>query len=284
MRFQITHVTTYTFDRPVFLEPHTIRLCPRPDPYQRVLDFGIDVKPEPSRLAAALDPQGNSIHHAWFSGLTPTLTVSTHFDAETLLTNPFDYILTDERFQDLPLRYPPEIDAVIGPYRVSKAAPAGEVSVFAQSIADEAQRRTIPFLTRLNERIRETSTVEIREEGDAQPPEQTLATRTGACRDLTVLFMECCRVMGLGARFVSGYHEGDEDSDRHYMHAWAEVYLPGGGWRGFDPTHGLAVADRHVAIASGPTPETAFPVSGSFRGTGAAARMDADVQVKVSGT
>ncbi len=210
MRFQVTHVTTYTYDRPVFLEPHTIRLRPRPDPYQRVLDFGIDVTPEPSRLAAALDPQGNSIHHTWFSGLTSTLTVSAHFDVETLLTNPFDYILTDERFQDLPLEYPPEIDAVVGPYRVSESAPAGEVGGFAQSIADEVQRRTIPFLTRLNERICEMCTVEIREEGDAQPPEQTLATRTGACRDLTVLFMECCRSLGLAARFVSGYHEGDE--------------------------------------------------------------------------
>ncbi len=67
------------------------------------------------------------------------------------------------------------------------------------------------------------------------------------------------------------------------MHAWAEIYLPGGGWRGFDPTHGLAVADRHVAVAAGPTPETAFPVSGSFRVTGAAARMEAVVQVTVSG-
>lgn len=284
MRFQVTHLTTYTYDKPVFLEPHTIRLCPRPDPYQRVLDFGIEVEPQPSRLAAALDPQGNSIHHAWFSDLTPSLKVSVRFDVETLLTNPFDYILTDERLQKLPVAYPPEIDAVVLPYRQIGRGAGEQIDAFTQSIADDVEQQTIPFLTRLNEHIYEISDVEIREEGEAQPPEQTLATRKGACRDLTVLFMACCRSVGLASRFVSGYHEGDKDSDRHHMHAWAEVYLPGGGWRGFDPTHGLAVADRHIAVASGPMPDTAAPVSGSFRGTGAVARMEANVQVTVSGT
>ena len=107
-------------------------------------------------------------------------------------------------------------------------------------------------------------------------------TRTGACRDLTVLFMECCRSLGLAARFVSGYQEGDKGTDRRYMHAWAEVYLPGGGWRGFDPTHGIAVTDRHVAVASGPTPATAAPISGTFRGTGAIARMEAALRIEVT--
>ena len=282
MKFQVTHVTTYRYDRPVFLQLHTIRLRPRPDPYQRVLDFGIKVEPEPSRLAAALDPQGNSIHHAWFSGLTESLTVSVRFDVETLLTNPFDYILADERIQKLPVEYSPEIDAVVLPYRQGGQGAGESIDTFTESIAEDSEQQTIPFLTRLNERIYEISDVEIREEGEAQPPEQTLMERKGACRDLAVLFMECCRSAGLAARFVSGYHEGDKDSDRHHMHAWAEVYLPGGGWRGFDPTHGLAVADRHVAVASGPTPETAAPVSGSFRGTGASAGMTANVQVNVS--
>ncbi len=282
MRFQVSHVTKHHYNRPVFLEPHTIRLHPRADPFQRVLGFTIDVTPRPTQLAAVLDPQGNSIHHAWFEDLTESLTVRVHFDVETLLKNPFGYLLTDERYGRLPLEYAPEIETLVAMYRGAAPGSAGAVGDFARSIAGEAQHRTIPWLTTLNQRIYEISEVEIREDGDPQPAEQTLATRTGACRDLTVLFMECCRSLGLAARFVSGYQEGDEDTDRRYMHAWAEVYLPGGGWRGFDPTHGIAVSDRHVAVAAGPTPATAAPISGSFRGTGALARMEADLQMEVT--
>jgi transglutaminase-like putative cysteine protease len=282
MRFVVSHVTKHHYDRPVFLEPHTIRLYPRSDPFQRVHDFRIDVTPAPSELAAVLDPQGNSIHHAWFKGLTELLTVSVRFDVETLLTNPFGYLLTEERYGRLPLQYAPEIEPLVTPYLIGAPAPAEVVGGFAESIAAEVQHGTIPFLSTLNQRIYETSQVEIREDGNPQPAEQTLATRIGACRDLAILFMECCRSQGLAARFVSGYQEGDNDIDRRYMHAWAEVYLPGGGWRGFDPTHGLTVADRNVAVAAGPTPETAAPISGSFRGTGAVARMEADLQMEVT--
>ena len=282
MRFQVSHVTKHLYDRPVFLEPHTIRLRPRSDPFQRVHDFRIDITPAPSELAAVLDPQGNSIHHAWFNDMTESLSVSVDFDVETLRTNPFDYMLTEERYGNLPLQYASEIETLVALYRTGAPASVGAVGSFAQSIAAEARRRTIPFLTTLNQRLYDTCQIEIREDGDPQPPDQTLTTRTGACRDLAVLFMECCRSQGLAARFVSGYQEGDKDTARRYMHAWAEVYLPGGGWRGFDPTHGLVVADRHVTAAAGPTPDTAAPISGSFRGTGAVASMEADIQIDVT--
>ncbi len=282
MKFQVSHLTKHHYDRAVFLEPHTIRLCPRSDPFQRVHDFKIEVTPQPTKLASVLDPQGNNVYHAWFDDMTPSLTVGVDFGVETLLTDPFDYMLTEERFGRLPLRYAPEMEPLLTAYRIGAPASAGAVGDFAQSIAAETGRLTIPFLTTLNQRIYDTFEVEIREDGDPQVAEQTLTTRTGACRDLTVLFNECCRSLGLAARFVSGYHEGDQDADRRYMHAWAEVYLPGGGWRGFDPTHGLAVADRHVALAAGPTPEAAAPISGSFRGTGAVARMEAEVHVEVA--
>ena len=203
MRFQVSHVTRYHYDRPVFLEPHTIRLHPRSDPFQWVRDFEIEVTPAPSELAAVLDPQGNSIHHAWFNDLTESLTVSVDSDVETLLMNPFVYMLTDERYNDLPFQYPLEVDTLLTAYR--RGAPAsGPVGGFAQAIAAEVQRRTIPFLTTLNQRIYDICEVEIREEGGPQAANQTLRTRTGACRDLTVLFTECCRSLGLAARFVSG--------------------------------------------------------------------------------
>jgi transglutaminase-like putative cysteine protease len=125
--------------------------------------------------------------------------------------------------------------------------------------------------------------VTIREESEPQAPGMILAQRYGACRDLAVLFMDACRALGLGARFVSGYQEGDPDQEGRRLHAWAEVYIPGGGWRGYDPTHGPAVADRHVAVAAGMHPTFAAPITGTFRGTGVSSRMQADIQLSVSG-
>jgi transglutaminase-like putative cysteine protease len=95
--------------------------------------------------------------------------------------------------------------------------------------------------------------------------------------------MDACRALGLGARFVSGYQEGDPDQPRRYLHAWAEVYLPGAGWRGYDPSHGLAVADRHVAVAAGMRSDLAAPISGIFRGTGVSSRMQAEIRLRTTG-
>ena len=112
------------------------------------------------------------------------------------------------------------------------------------------------------------------------PPRVTLEKGQGACRDLAVLFVAACRALGFGARFVSGYHQGHSEPMRRDLHAWAEVYLPGGGWRGYDPSLGLAVADRHVAVAAGTRPDQAAPISGSFRGTGVSSRMRAEIRME----
>ena len=280
MRYRITHLTRYDYDRPVFLEPQTIRLQPRSDPFQRLDEFGMEVTPPPSQLAAALDPQGNSIRCAWFEGLTESLTVRVEAAVETLLANPFDYMLTAAGCETLPMRYPPEDETLLNPC-LEGPAQADAVADFARSVAEDVELRTMPFLTALTDRLFDRWEVEIRETGDPHPPEQTLREEKVACRDLAVLFMACCRSLGIASRFVSGYQEGDREAGRRDMHAWAEVYLPGGGWRGYDPTHGLAVADRHIAVAAAPTPAGAAPISGSFRGTDATARMQAEVRIDV---
>ena len=104
--------------------------------------------------------------------------------------------------------------------------------------------------------------------------------KCGACRDVSVLFNDACRSLGLPARFVSGYFEGDPDNPENDLHAWSEVYLPGAGWRGFDPTHGLAVAARHVALIAGIEPDQAAPLTGSFRGTEATSEIEFDVKIR----
>jgi transglutaminase-like putative cysteine protease len=99
---------------------------------------------------------------------------------------------------------------------------------------------------------------------------------------VSVLFMDACRTQGLAARFVSGYHEGDPDEEEKHLHAWAEVYVPGGGWRGFDPALGLAVADRHVALAAAVSPAQTMPVCGTFRGTGVRAELVSKLEIQLA--
>ena len=142
------------------------------------------------------------------------------------------------------------------------------VDAFARSIEGEG----MPFLTALTRRLHEEFAHTIREEGPAEPAESTLAARSGSCRDLSVLFCEACRSRGIPARFVSGYEREAAVQEPAHMHAWAEVYLPGGGWRGYDPSQGLAVSTAHVALAAAADPLLAAPVSGTYRGK-AQARM-----------
>src|SRR5262249_17936328 len=104
--------------------------------------------------------------------------------------------------------------------------------------------------------------------------------RQGACRDLAVLFIDACRCLGIAARFVSGYQEGYGSTAKQDLHAWAEVYLPGAGWRGYDPTHGLAVADRHGAVAAAPDPLNAAPVTATYRGDNVTSEMNTQVSVE----
>ena len=147
-------------------------------------------------------------------------------------------------------------------------------------LPDGPGTKLCPFLAVLNGRISSGYEVTVREEGDPLPAEETLKSAKAACRDLAMLFIECCRILGIATRFVSGYQQGDQVSDRRDMHAWAEVYLPGGGWRGYDPTYGLAVADRHIAVAASATPRLAGPLSGSFRGSGVTSTMETKISLE----
>jgi transglutaminase-like putative cysteine protease len=136
------------------------------------------------------------------------------------------------------------------------------------------------FLSALNDDLYSRIDRGIRWEGSALPASMTLATRRGACRDIAVLFMSACRAQGIPARFVSGYQARSQTPDglRH-LHAWAEVYLPGLGWRGFDATHGAVVTDGHVALCAGPEQSVTMPVEGGFMGTAKTSTLDVSVQI-----
>lgn len=280
MRFLASHSTRFRYSAPVCLEPHVIRLRPRCDSFQRLLRYRLGVTPEPELLSEALDVEGNAVAHAWFSGLTQLLEVTSEFEVETLQINPFDYLVIGDGAGELPFEYSVSVRERLAP---SLARPDGAdpaVDDFMRPILARSGCQPLEFLSALNRAIHEAFSVTVREHGEPLLPAQTLAAGRVACRDLAVLFMDCCRAVGLAARFVSGYQE--QGSGTRFMHAWAEVYLPGGGWRGYDPTQGLAVADRHVAVAAGTSPSDASPIRGSFRGDAEAAPLKAEIRINRS--
>jgi len=243
-----------------------------------LVSFALEVEPGPRLLSECLDSDGNAVTEAWFGDVTDELKIVARFEAETIRTNPFDFFLSDRGVATLPTTYD---DALCSRLARFRQADSGSFAVrsFTEKVAADCGNDTLRFLPELCRRLHELCAHEVRRDGPPLPAESTLERGRGACRDVAVLFMEACRSQGLAARFVSGYQYGPEGVDRREMHAWAEVYLPGGGWRGFDPSHGLAADDRLLAVAAAAEPVHASPVSGSIRGTGATQEMDFELEI-----
>lgn len=276
MFFEIRHTTRYRYSAPVFCEPLTVRLRPRDDHRQRLLDYELSVTPGPAGDTLLLDSDGNQAARLWFAGTTQALTLHSSAHVETLCENPFDFVLESEA-QRLPIVYPGGLAQRLTPFRGTHYSTPVERA--AQEVLDAVRGDSLGFLVELAQRIAGVFEKIVRPEGPPWPADQTLAERAGSCRDVAVLFNECARRVGFAARFVSGYHEGDPDEPRH-LHAWSEVYLPGAGWIGFDPGSGLAVADRHVAVAASAEPAGAAPTAGTFRGYNARSEMEVTLEIE----
>jgi transglutaminase-like putative cysteine protease len=281
VHYQITHTTTYSYDRPVTFAPHQLQLRPRSDVMQTCQQFQQQIAPVPHSQHDRADLDGNWITQIRFDDQpTTTLMIQIQSQVETHCNNPFDYLLEAWAVQ-LPIDYPSQLYQRLQPYLQGQWGSMIDpiARQLAEDVWQETNGNTSAFLISLNQRIYQTCQYQIRPTGAAWPPGLTWRRQEGSCRDLTVLFMEVCRSVGLAARFVSGYEAGDPDMAQH-LHAWAEVYLPGAGWRGFDPTHGLAVADRHIALVASPNAQATLPIQGTLRsGQGAAVTMQAQVSV-----
>ncbi len=269
MRISVVHSTLYRYGTPVLLEPQTFRLRPRSDATQRLVHYAIDIDPTPAGQSWCLDQDGNVVLNAWFHAPADRLSVTSSFEVETLRENPFDFVLGSSSHDITtltPYQTPWQASAAVADYSRAKGDAASDV---------------LAFLWCLNRALFEDFAHTVREEGPPELVDATLSSRAGTCRDLAVLFCEACRVQGLAARFVSGYEQEASLQERAHMHAWAEVYLPGGGWRGYDPSQGLAVATSHVAVAAAADPLLAAPVSGSYRG-GAQAELSYSIAMQVA--
>jgi transglutaminase-like putative cysteine protease len=268
--YQIQHTINYTYSQPVMFAPHQLRLRPRSNAHQSVTAFALSITPTPQKIVESVDLDGNNPIIAWFdSQPTTNLQIHTQTTVSTNLTDPFDYLI-EPWASDLPIDYPGSISHQLQPYLAGYLSRSIDplAAELAGTIWQSVNGNTLSFVSELNRQIYQTCTYTLRDTGAALPPGVTWKNRSGSCRDLTVLLIEVCRAVGLAGRFVSGYEAGAETDDRH-LHAWAEIYLPGAGWRGYDPTHGLVVAQNHIAIATSPIPAQTTPVEGKLQTIGA---------------
>ncbi|MGB3295386.1 MAG: transglutaminase family protein [Phormidesmis sp.] len=286
MRYRITHTTDYRYSDAVQLRPHILRLCPRSDGMQWLQKFEITLSPDPVQQTYFLDENGTTCLRVGFDSPLEAWHIQTVSEVYTTRDNPFDYLAEPWAMQ-LPVDYPSSLAVQLRPYW---DLPLGggiddaitpEVIAIAHTLMAEVDNNTSYFLTRLTQLIPEKCVYQQRLEGMPQAAAVTLNKHSGTCRDFTVLFMAVCRAVGLAARFVSGYQEGDLEQNAHDLHAWAEVYVPGGGWRGFDPTLGLAVSDRHVVIAAAADPKQAAPVTGTLQpGQRVETTLESDIHIE----
>ena len=267
----LNHVTHYRYDRRVNLSPQVVRLRPAPHCRTRILSYSLRVEPVQHFINWMQDPFANHLARLVFPEPTREFKVTVDLVAEMSVLNPFDFFLEPEA-ENFPFRYTEEAAHDLGPYLVKQPL-TPRLKAFVESIELKPQR-TIDFMVGINQRLQHDIKYLIRMEPGVQTPELTLTSGSGSCRDTGWLMVQTLRHLGLAARFVSGYLiqlkpdvkalDGPSGAEIDFtdLHAWCEVFLPGAGWIGFDPTSGLLAGEGHIPVACTPEPSTAAPVSG----------------------
>ena len=268
----LRHVTRYRYDRPITLGPQTIRLRPAPHCRAKVVAYALKVEPEVHFLNWQQDPQSNWLARVVVPEKTDHFTVSVDLTVDMEVINPFDFFLEPEAEQ-FPFAYSAELKGELEPY-LNPLAGGPAFNRYLAGLSRES-KQTTTFIFDLNARLSKDIGYLIRMEPGIQTPEQTLCKASGSCRDSAWLMVQLLRHMGLAARFTSGYLiqlkpdvkslDGPSGPDQDFtdLHAWCEVYLPGAGWVGLDPTSGLFAGEGHIPLASTANPTQAAPISGA---------------------
>ena len=271
IRVALHHRTAYRYDRPVTLSPQIVRLRPAPHCRTPVTAYSLKVLPKEHFLNWQQDPHGNFLARLVFPRPTQLFELQVDVVAELTTINPFDFFLESDAVQ-YPFGYADWLGEELRPYL--KTLPVGpRLQAFVHGIPRRVSG-TVDFLVDLNRYVHEAVRYIIRLEPGVQTCEQTLELGSGSCRDSAWLLVQLLRNLGLAARFVSGYLiqlrpdvkplEGPAGTDHDFtdLHAWTEVYLPGAGWVGLDPTSGLLTGEGHLPLAATPDPTSAAPVTG----------------------
>ncbi len=268
----LNHVTDYTYDRLVTLSPQIVRLRPAPHCRTRILSYSLKVTPDSNFINWQQDPQANYLARLVFPEQTRRFRIEVDLVAEMSVLNPFDFFL-EPSHEHYPFRYDDKQTAELGMYlEKGPLTPA-----FAEYLAalPRTKQQSIDYLVAINQRLQSDIGYLIRLEPGVQTPEETLTKLSGSCRDSAWLMVQLLRHLGIAARFVSGYliqlvadvkaldGPSGPAADFTDLHAWCEVYLPGAGWIGFDPTSGLLAGEGHIPLACTAEPGAASPVSGA---------------------
>ena len=275
IRVALHHKTSYHYDRLVSLSPHEVRLRPAPHARTPILSYSLTVQPDKHFVNWQQDPYGNYIARYVFPERTRRLTFTVDLVADMTVINPFDFFI-ESYAQQTPWQYDERLQAELAAYL--KPDPAGPLlSKWLATAGREltaSRMATTNFLVELNQRLANSVRYLVRMEPGVQSPEETLTLASGSCRDSTWLLVQILRNLGYAARFVSGYLiqlkadqkalDGPSGTDVDFtdLHAWAEVYIPGAGWIGLDPTSGLFAGEGHIPLACTAFPSSAAPVTG----------------------
>jgi len=277
LRLKIRHSTVYRYSETVDFGPHRLMIRPREEHDRAIESSMLEITP-PHQIRWQSDVNGNSVAVVTFLQPSDTLRIVSEVVVKQFEPNPFNFLL-DFRAVDYPFAYEEEELPELEPFRAKLYPRDTEAIVewLKPHWSGNGTKPTVYLLLELNRAINTGMNYLRREEMGVQSPGETLALGGGSCRDYAVFLIEACRHLGLAARFVSGYvHNPDEHSSTH---AWAEVYLPGAGWKGFDPTSGILACDLHVPVAVSRSPAGASPISGSH--SSPQAFIDLDVAVKI---
>ncbi|MET0507337.1 MAG: transglutaminase family protein, partial [Burkholderiaceae bacterium] len=275
IRVALHHRTSYRYDRLVSLSPHEVRLRPAPHARTPVLSYSVTVTPEQHFVNWQQDPYGNYVARYVFPERTRELSFTVDLVADMTVINPFDFFV-EQYAQQTPWEYPPQLKDELAAYL--KPEPAGpRLTDWLASRGKGLLAGSMPtsnFLVEINQRLAGDIRYLVRMEPGVQTPEQTLQLASGSCRDSTWLLVQILRHLGFATRFVSGYLiqlkadvkalDGPSGTEVDFtdLHAWAEVYIPGAGWIGLDPTSGLFAGEGHIPLACTALPSSAAPVTG----------------------
>ncbi|MBF0308053.1 MAG: transglutaminase family protein [Magnetococcales bacterium] len=271
IRVAIRHRTTYRYDRLVTLSPHVFRLRPAAHSRTPVRAYSLKITPANHFINWQQDPFGNFMARVVFPEAMREMSLDVEVIADMTVINPFDFFV-EEYAEEFPFTYETLLARELAPYRETET-PGPLLTQWLNKV-DRHKGRSVDFLVHLNQRLQREIGYTIRLEPGVQSCEETLERRTGSCRDSALLLVTILRHLGLAARFVSGYLvqltpdekplEGPAGTDRDFtdLHAWAEVYLPGAGWIGLDPTSGLFAGEGHIPLACTPHHTSAAPVTG----------------------
>ena len=266
-RYKILHRTYYNFSGPVTLQPHTLRLRPREGHELRIESSVLNITPA-AKIRWRRDVEDNSIATATFSTSASRLTIESEVIIQQFNEAPLDFLVADHAV-NYPFAYEPDDLTVLEAYMHPTGYQASaELRRWMADVYEPGEAlQTYELLQRLAAHIHERLAYQKREEPGVQTADDTLARGSGSCRDFANLFIVVARTLGLAARFVSGYlHVTPTPVDSGATHAWAEVFLPGAGWKGFDPTIGKMAGPDHITVAVARRPESVPPVEGSFIG------------------